>query len=282
MNLLKFGAKGDAVITLQKQLINRGFKGKDAKPLISDGDYGLNTEYAVRQFQKSVGLVDDGKAGDKTLAALADKPISKFLRDEDYKKAALRLKISELAIRAFGATESLGKGFLANGKAKILFERHKMYAYISKAKGKAFAAEQMRLSPNLVNITTGGYKGKEAEYVRLNLAMNIHPESALMSCSWGAFQIMGENWKDLGYQSVFDFVEQMQTSESLQLEAFIRFIETKEGQVDGKPCKLIDALRQQDWHAVFSLYNGSAYKKLGYQTKFQDELYHLESLGYAA
>ena len=71
---------------------------------------------------------------------------------------------------------------------------------------------------------------------------------------------MGENWKELGYQSVFDFVEQMQTSESLQLEAFIRFIEWKTGTVNEKKVSLLDALRAEDWPTVFSLYNGPNYK----------------------
>ena len=143
-----------------------------------------------------------------------------------------------------------------------------MYAYLVKFKGKAFAVEQMRLFPNLVNTATGCYKGNEAEYTRLSLAKNIHEEAALMSCSWGQFQIMGENWQDLGYKSVFDFVEQMQASESLQLEAFIRFIETKKG--------LLTALQKDDWDTVFRLYNGPNYKKLGYEAKFLTERAHLE------
>lgn len=270
MTIIKFGAKGDAVVTLQKQLIKMGYKGLNGKPLNPDGDFGNNTEYAVMQFQKKNGLVDDGKVGDKTRIALQGGNTDKFLKGSDYTKAAQRLNVPELNIRAFGATEARGVGFLQNGKAKILFERHKMYSYLVKFKGKVFANEQMKKFPNLVNTATGGYKGNEAEYTRLSLAKNIHEESALMSCSWGQFQIMGENWQDLGYKSVFDFVEQMQTSESLQLEAFIRFIETKKG--------LLTALQKEDWDTVFRLYNGTAYKKLGYEAKFIKERAHLEPI----
>ncbi len=268
--ILKFGSKGDAVATLQKQLAKLGYKGKNGKPLSIDGNFGESTEFAVIQFQKTNGLVDDGKAGDKTRAALAGGDTSKFLKPDDYKKAALRLAVPELNIRAFGATESRGVGFLKNGKAKILFERHKMYAYLVKFKGKDFANKQMKLLPNLVNTSTGGYKGNEAEYIRLSLAKNIHEDSALMACSWGQFQIMGENWQDLGYSSIQAFVDQMQTNESLQLEAFIRFIETKTG--------LLPALQKEDWDTVFRLYNGPNYKKLGYEAKFLKERAHLEPL----
>ncbi|MGQ0883253.1 N-acetylmuramidase domain-containing protein [Acinetobacter baumannii] len=268
--MIKFGAQGDAVVIIQKQLIALGYKGADGKVLNPDGDFGANTEYAVIQFQRKHGLVDDGKVGDKTRTALMGGNTDKFLKGSDYQNAAVRLNIPELNIRAFGATEARGVGFLKNGKAKILFERHKMYAYLVKFKGKAFAIEQMRLFPNLVNTATGGYKGNEAEYTRLSFAKNIHEEAALMSCSWGQFQIMGENWQDLGYKSVFDFVEQMQASESLQLEAFIRFIETKKG--------LLTALQKEDWDTVFRLYNGPNYKKLGYEAKFLTERAHLEPI----
>lgn len=278
MSIIKFGAKGDAVIIIQKQLINLGFKGKDGKALKPDGDFGVSTEYAVIQLQKSVGILADGKVGDKTRAALAGQSVSKFLKDSDYIAAAKRLNVSELAIRVFGATEGRGVGFLKNGKAKILFERHRMYFYLIQLKGKNFANAEMKQYPNLVNTSTGGYKGNEAEYTRLSLAKHICPEAALMSCSWGQFQIMGENWKDLGYSSVFDFETQMQTSESLQLEAFIRFIEFKTGTINGKKVALIDALRAEDWSSVFTLYNGSNYKKLGYQAKFQKEWDHLEPI----
>ncbi|HAV6047234.1 TPA: DUF3380 domain-containing protein [Acinetobacter baumannii] len=276
--IIKFGARGEAVIEIQKKLKELGFKGKNGKVISPDGIFGESTEYAVIQFQKTKGLLVDGKVGDKTRDALNGSDISKFLKDSDYVTAAKRLKVSELAIRVFGATEGRGLGFLKNGKAKILFERHRMYFYLAQFKGKAFANAQMKAIPSIVNTVSGGYKGNEAEYTRLRLAQNIHPESALMSCSWGQFQIMGENWKELGYQSVFDFVEQMQTSESLQLEAFIRFIEWKTGTVNEKKVSLLDALRAEDWPTVFSLYNGPNYKKLGYQAKFQREWDHLEPI----
>ncbi|HCJ6472960.1 TPA: DUF3380 domain-containing protein [Acinetobacter baumannii] len=276
--ILKFGSKGNDVITLQKKLKNLGFKGVKGKDLSIDGDFGASTEFAVMTFQKQKNLVADGKVGDKTRAALFDQDTSKFLKDSDYKKAAERLKVSELTIRVFGAVEGRGVGFLSNGKPKILFERHRMYAYLRLKKGTAFADKMAAERPNIVNRKTGGYLGNEAEYVRLEQAKQIDVDSALMSTSWGQFQVMGENWKQLGYASVQEFVEQQFASESYQLEAFIRFIEWKTGTFDKKKVTLIDALRAENWDIVFTLYNGSNYKKLGYQAKFQKEYDHLEPI----
>ncbi|MDV7641461.1 N-acetylmuramidase family protein [Acinetobacter baumannii] len=276
--ILKFGSKGNDVITLQKQLKKLGLKGVKGKELSIDGDFGASTEFAVMTFQKQKNLVADGKVGDKTRAALFDQDTSKFLKDSDYKKAAERLKVSELTIRVFGAVEGRGVGFLSNGKPKILFERHRMYAYLRLKKGTAFADKMAAERPNIVNRKTGGYQGNEAEYVRLEQAKQIDVDSALMSTSWGQFQVMGENWKQLGYASVQEFVEQQFVSESYQLEAFIRFIEWKTGTFDKKKVTLIDALRAENWDIVFTLYNGSNYKKLGYQAKFQKEYDHLEPI----
>lgn len=276
--ILKFGSKGNDVITIQQQLKKLGFKGVKGKDLSIDGDFGVSTEHAVITFQKQKNLVADGKVGDKTRAALLEQNISKLLKDSDYTAAAARLKVSELAIRVFGAVEGRGVGFLKNGKPKILFERHRMYAYLRLKKGAAFANKMTVERPNIVNKKSGGYQGNEAEYVRLELAKQIDVECALMSASWGQFQIMGENWKELGYTSAQDFVDQQFASESFQLEAFIRFIEWKTGMIDDKKVKLIDALRAENWDAVFTLYNGPNYKKLGYQAKFQKEWDHLEPI----
>lgn len=276
--ILKFGSKGNDVITLQQQLKKLGFKDLKGKELSIDGDFGASTEYAVITFQKQKKLVADGKVGDKTRAALLDQNTSKLLKDSDYSAAAERLKVSELTIRVFGAVEGRGVGFLKNGKPKILFERHRMYAYLRLKKGAAFANKMAVERPNIVNRKSGGYQGNEAEYVRLELAKQIDVECALMSASWGQFQIMGENWKELGYSSAQDFVDQQFASESFQLEAFIRFIEWKTGIIDNKKVALIDALRAENWNAVFILYNGQNYKKLGYQAKFQKEWDHLEPI----
>ncbi len=62
---LEFGSTGAEVIKLQQRLRDKGFN-----PGAIDGDYGENTQAAVKAFQRSVGLVDDGIVGKKTRAAL--------------------------------------------------------------------------------------------------------------------------------------------------------------------------------------------------------------------
>lgn len=268
MKLLKFGSKGTDVTRLQQLLIKNGIKGKSNKPLSIDGDFGESTEFAVIQFQKKSGIKVDGIVGETTLKALQGVDVSKALKDTDLTAGAKRLSISETVIRAIAEVETLGQGYLPDGRPKILFERHRMYFYLVEKRGKAFANQMMAKYPNVVNTQTGGYHGNAAEYTRLALAKQIDEECAFQSASWGRFQLMGENWKALGYSSVQEFVEHQYLSESLQFESFLRYCETKAGVVDDKKISLLDALRAENWHAVFSLYNGKNYKKLGYDTKF--------------
>lgn len=65
METLKMGSKGTAVKNLQKKLKELGFN-----PGVIDGDFGPGVQAAVLAFQKSKGLLADGTAGPRTLAAL--------------------------------------------------------------------------------------------------------------------------------------------------------------------------------------------------------------------
>lgn len=69
--VLQHGAEGHAVRDLQRSLHNLGFTGRDGQPLRVDGDFGANTESAVRAFQRDHGLHVDGVAGKDTLRVLA-------------------------------------------------------------------------------------------------------------------------------------------------------------------------------------------------------------------
>lgn len=66
MTQIQSGSNCAEVGTLQALLNALGYVGKNGKPLSTDHDFGGNTDYAVRNFQKSVGLNPDGIVGKKT------------------------------------------------------------------------------------------------------------------------------------------------------------------------------------------------------------------------
>jgi peptidoglycan L-alanyl-D-glutamate endopeptidase CwlK len=65
MPSLKLGSSGPRVTEVQQLLQQHGFD-----PGAVDGQFGPGTAAAVRAFQRSVGLADDGVVGPNTLAAL--------------------------------------------------------------------------------------------------------------------------------------------------------------------------------------------------------------------
>lgn len=263
MTTLRHGDRSQAVRTLQKNLNSHG------GALVVDGDYRDATEKAVRAFQLQAGLVVDGIAGEKTQAALTGEDCSQLLKNADLVSAAQRLDLPLASVYAVNEVESNGKGFFANGKPAILFERHIMYRQLCTprhpgddvAELKRHAGELAAQYPAIISPSAGGYTGGTAEYQRLATARLIDDTAALESASWGAFQIMGFHWKRLGYASVQEFAAAMAASESQQFDAFVRFIEADPA--------LHKALKARKWAEFARLYNGPNYQRNLYDTKLQ-------------
>lgn len=255
-NKLGNGDTGAEVRALQTLLAE--FVGGSGIHIERDGWFDDNTESAVREFQRRVGLVVDGIAGPKTLAALRSgqrPPL--LLTQADIDAAAATLGVPVAALMAVNAVESSGLGFLADGHPVVLFERHIMYARLSAAGHDADALAARY--PDLVSRRRGGYKGGAQEWFRLNLACQIDRAIACESASWGTFQIMGYHWRALGYDSIDAFVAAMSRDEAAQLDAFVRFIRADAG--------LHKALKARKWADFAQRYNGPAYKSNLYDIK---------------
>lgn len=260
---LRHGDRIQAVRDLQKQLISHG------APLQADGIYGDQTEAAVRDFQLSHGLVADGIAGAKTLAALHGGGCQKLLGHQDLVRVAAHLALPLATVYAVNEVESRGSGFLPNGKPVILFERHVMHRQLQLPRHpdedpavlQQHADALAREHPALVNPQPGGYAGGTAEHQRLANARLIDDRAALESASWGAFQIMGLHWQRLGFASVHAFVAAMSRDESEHFSAFARFIETDPA--------LHKALQERKWATFARRYNGPDYQRHLYDARLQ-------------
>ena len=263
MTTLRHGDRSQDVRVLQQRLNLAGAS------LFVDGLFGDTTENAVRAYQSKMGLVADGIAGSKTLAALTGSDCSALLRNATLTAAAARLGVELAAILAVNEVESLGAGFLDNGKPKILYERHVMYRRLAcprvpeddAAALQAHADDLATSQPNLVNARAGGYAGGTAEHQRLAHARLIDDACALESASWGAFQIMGYHAVRLGYPSVQDFVARMAKDENEQFEAFVRFLEADPA--------LLKALKAKKWAVFAKGYNGPDYQRNLYDIKLE-------------
>lgn len=176
--------------------------------------------------------------------------MSKTLTNKDYCAAAEILNCEPAAIKAVASVESAGGGFLPDGRVKILFERH----HFSRLTKRVFDAKY----PQISNRKPGGYFGGESEYARFNQAFALDPVAAMMSTSWGKFQIMGFNYAACGFTSIHHFVDAMKISEGEQLKAFCGFVETN---------NLDDELRRRDWAGFARGYNGKNYRINKYDEK---------------
>lgn len=254
MALLKNGSRGEQVAALQRQLKSLGYDLKD------DGVFGDTTERYVKEVQRKFKLKDDGIVGDKTWAVFNTPNVTlRSLTEDDFKWAAEFLADDVPSIKAVREVEAPQGGFLQDGRVTILYERHVMYRQLT-ANG-INPDPYVTKYPDIVNKKTGGYLGKTAEYKRLDRAKTIHEVSALESCSWGAYQIMGYHWKLLGFKDVYEFLAKMESSERGQLECFVRFIKANP--------VLLKAIRQDDWTTFARYYNGSNYRANKYDDKLK-------------
>lgn len=181
--------------------------------------------------------------------------MTKQLTEQDFIEAASSLGVEVAAVKAVCEVESRGSGFLATGEPVILFERHWMYKLLRK---KGITPP---IGSPVAMLRSGGYKGGMAEHQRLQEAVLLDRESALQSCSWGLFQIMGFHATHLKYKNIQEFVNAMYKDEASQLESFIRFII--------KDQRMHRALKTKDWALFAASYNGPAFSKNSYDLKMR-------------
>jgi hypothetical protein len=172
----------------------------------------------------------------------------------DYARAAVSLKCEAAAVQAVAETETRRSAWDDDGQPSILFERH----YFSRLSKRQFD----RSHPDISNPTAGGYGAASTQLSRLRRAAMLDEAAALQSASWGAFQIMGENYAECEFDSVAAFVDAMMISETQQLDAFMAFVKHD-------PRKLT-AVQQRDWATFARLYNGPDYADSDYDTRLAD------------
>ncbi|WP_200977700.1 N-acetylmuramidase domain-containing protein [Echinicola sp. 20G] len=208
---------------------------------------------------------------------------AKLLIDEEIKEALVELKAEkeiELTlpiVKAVISVESSGRGHLKDGRAKILFEGHKFWYWLSKAgKKEEELAELQKEHPSIIypKWTREYYGLGKEEYKRLELAKTIDEKAAVYSASWGLFQILGENLenniKSRNYKDVAEFEAKQHEAEYYHFLDFLAFIQYKK--LKGKA--LINYIAEgneggYDWASFAYGYNGRGYKVNKYDQKME-------------
>jgi hypothetical protein len=259
-------------VRLVQGLLNRHHFATHKKVKVN-GEFEAETQLAIYAFQRRVlgmrlpdGIVDVHGLTFTRLQASSIRPIvakkihqktakrPSALTAQDYATAAAALNCEVAAIQAVASVETGTQGaFDAKGRPTILFERH----YFSNLTGHIYDKKH----PDISNPVAGGYGYFSEQYSRLDRAALLDEDAALQSASWGAFQIMGAHYDSLGFDTVKQFVVEMQRSEVAQLGIFVKFILADP--------QLLKAIRAKDWATFAAAYNGGGYKKNNYDTKLK-------------
>ena len=179
-----------------------------------------------------------------------------LLTEENFIAASKYLGCEIAAIKAVCEVESPKGGFNPDGTPVTLFEGHWFSRYTNHKFDKDY--------PNISYPKwTTKYYGKtwQDEQSRLQSAMMLDRTSALMSASWGKFQIMGFNFSICGFRTIQTFINAMYHSEEKQLNAFCSYIINS---------GLSDELQDKRWDDFAYRYNGPEYKKNKYAEKLNN------------
>lgn len=267
MSTLKFRSKGQEVHLLQQILVKKGYNIKVSEY------FGKDTDAAVKDFQRKNNLVVDGIVGQKTWAKLNEKEnfwgafSDKLLSEQDLIDFAQQYELELAAVKAVNDIESKGRGFLLDGRPKILFEGHVFWRQLEKRNitPSGYVSEETK---NVLykKWTRSYYSGGAGEYDRMEKAATISSdlqfkEAAYSSASWGAFQIMGYHYKSLGYSTIDGFVSKMNEHEREHLGAFGKYLDVN---------RLIRHLQSKNWASFARGYNGPAYAKNKYDVKLKN------------
>jgi hypothetical protein len=162
--------------------------------------------------------------------------------------AAKIADIGLVELWALMSVETSGCGYLPDRRPKILFERH-IFSRLTNGK---FDVDD----PEVSQPSQGGYGPSGThQYDRLAVAVQLDPEAALMSASWGLGQIMGENFKEAGFANVDDMVAGMIAREDNQIAAITAFLQST---------GMAETLRSHQWSSFARRYNGPNYAANNY------------------
>jgi hypothetical protein len=171
----------------------------------------------------------------------------------DYAAAAGELGVEPEALEAFMETETTAS-ILPDGRPTILYERH----IFSRLTDHKFDTSH----PEISDPTAGGYGSPgAAQYDRLAKAAALSCPAALAATSWGAFTILGTNYKSAGYAYVDDFVKDIMSSGPKELKAAMTVL---------RSLGVVEPLKAKDWTLVARQFNGPGFAANQYDTRLRD------------
>jgi hypothetical protein len=196
------------------------------------------------------------------------------ITDVDWDQAAKAIGCEVEVIQAFAHVESREAAFDQHHRPTILYERHKFAKHTrhrfdatnADISGKAYTRKKFDKTGH--PIAANERYGAE-QYERFDRAFTLDEDAAIQACSWGKFQVLGENYQDLRFPTVQRFLEAACTSERDHLlKLFVPFALSKRDAKYGHGT-LRNALIQKNWASAAWLYNGPNYSENDYDNQLR-------------
>lgn len=196
----------------------------------------------------------DGEGGPETREAIVaafTNPDAPVVTSVQVAELAARLGCTAKQLSAVATVESGRSAFDAEDRPKMLFERHKF---------NRFTNGRFPMSA-WNNPMAGGYG--EDSWDKLSHAACQDVDSAFSAASWGRFQVLGQYWQGLGYESPLALAYSTVGGEAAHYELLARYIERFNLKA---PLAAISSDPTANV-AFASAYNGPAFQKFNYDGK---------------
>mmetsp|Transcript_29162 Transcript_29162/g.95144 ORF Transcript_29162/g.95144 Transcript_29162/m.95144 type:complete len:750 (-) Transcript_29162:594-2843(-) len=180
---------------------------------------------------------------------------------------ASQLGVSVGALAAVMRVEANGQGFSPNGRVIIRPELHQFYYHYTSAgklakrvakyrehfrynPSKTWTGHEYRLSAS--GEWTSAHQSQAGEWELLMFMATLDPDAAIRSTSFGAAQVMGFNYRLVGFDTPMRLYSAVSASMAAQFYAFFKFIE------NSPSC--LSSLRGSpvDYVGFASCYNGAS------------------------
>ncbi|WGS51702.1 N-acetylmuramidase family protein [Paraburkholderia sp. D15] len=265
---------------------NKDFPKKNREVTVNPKTHKKKTKITIEHHYK---VVDTGKPNTVAFNVLGSRlnyPKPEFFSDAQYQHMASELNVEVAAVKAIVQQESQGHPFLENGLPQILYERRHFFELSVKkrdkedeekeAKEKVAEKKNTNSAASTKKKATPKKKGPPAnpypkfpdicfpngdeygsgglhQYEKLIRAADLDFEIAIMSCSWGGFQILGEYYRSCGCSTPFEFANKFMSGSDGQAEIFVAFMKNM------KSAGVV-ALREHKWADVAASYNGDGWR----------------------
>jgi len=256
---------GSSQMVTEQGKVRKDFPTKHKETTTDEKTGKKKTTITIEHHYK---VVDTGKPHTIVLNLLASRlnyPKPSEFNEDHFEYLAKSFGCEAAAVKALTKQETIGKGkwaldhgFDKNGLPRILFERHHFYNFTTpqiNPKTKKRPPNPYKHFPDICFPKSGGF-GKEGlhQYERFVRAANLDMNAAIMSCSWGAFQVLGEYYSSCGCSSPIELVNEYMKGIDSHVLMFEKFMKKEKSLA-------IRGLANKKWEDVAASYNGSQWKK---------------------